>query len=83
MSFKRNIGSSLIPGTYYYASRWQLNGGPYVYGGYNVGGGGFWNGTSNVSGVLTVNPIVNDDPCGAITLTPDCSLAPTYTYTNA
>ena len=79
--FQGNIGSSLIPGTYYYASRWQLNGGPYVYGGYNVGGGGFWNGTSNVSGVLTVNPIVNDDPCGAIILTPTVSC--TYnTYTN-
>jgi len=52
--FQANIGSSLPTGTYYYASRWQLNTGPYVYGGYNVGGGGFWNGTSNVSGVLTV-----------------------------
>ncbi|WKZ61941.1 MAG: fibronectin type III domain-containing protein [Saprospiraceae bacterium] len=61
--FKADIGSNLAPGTYYYASRWQLNGGPYKYGGYSSGGGGFWNGTTYVSGVLTVNP-----PPGA-----DCS----------
>lgn len=53
--FKTNIGPGLtIPGTYYYASRFQLNSGIYVYGGYNATGGGFWNGVSNVSGVLTV-----------------------------
>jgi hypothetical protein len=50
------IGLGLTPGTYYYASRWQLQNGPYTYGGYNVGGGGFWDGTNNVSGVLTVTP---------------------------
>ena len=55
--FVANIGTSLTPGTYYYASRFQLNGGPMRYGGYN---GGFWNGTSNVSGVLTVeSPVVD------------------------
>ncbi|WP_162523901.1 MULTISPECIES: choice-of-anchor D domain-containing protein [unclassified Flavobacterium] len=52
-----DIGSGLAPGTYYYASRFQLNGGPFRYGGYN---GGFWDGTSNVNGVLTVNPSVVD-----------------------
>ncbi|MCW1147077.1 choice-of-anchor D domain-containing protein [Flavobacterium lacisediminis] len=52
-----DIGSALAPGTYYYASRFQLNGGPFRYGGYN---GGFWNGTTNVNGVLTVNPSVVD-----------------------
>jgi hypothetical protein len=41
----------------FYVSRFQLNGGNYVYGGYSSGGGGFWNGTTNVSGYLTV--IVN------------------------
>ncbi len=50
------VAQGLAPGTYYYASRWQLNGGPYTYGGYNAGGGGFWDGTTNVSGVLTVTP---------------------------
>ncbi len=52
-----DIGTALAPGTYYYASRFQLNGGPYRYGGYNTG---FWNGTTNVNGVLTVNPSVVD-----------------------
>ena len=48
----------LAPDTYYYASRWQLNGGPYKYGGYSSGGGGFWDGVNYVNGVLTVNPFV-------------------------
>merc|ERR1711879_854141 len=50
-----NWGSTLPAGTYYYASRFRLNGGSYTYGGYD---GGFWNGTDNVSGVLTVNALV-------------------------
>ncbi|GMU84946.1 MAG: hypothetical protein AMXMBFR48_01880 [Ignavibacteriales bacterium] len=54
--YKADIGSGLAPGTYYYASRWQLQNGPYTYGGFNSGGGGFWDGTTNVSGVLTVTP---------------------------
>jgi len=52
------IGDGLTPGTYYYASRFQINYGPFTYGGYSAGGGGFWNGTTNVSGVLTVNPYI-------------------------
>ncbi|MBN2776782.1 MAG: choice-of-anchor J domain-containing protein [Bacteroidales bacterium] len=49
----------LAAGTYYYASRWMVEDGPYTYGGYNVGGGNFWDGTTNVSGVLTVNdPVI-------------------------
>ena len=39
-------------GTYYYASRFKRGSSAYVYGGFQ---GGFWNGTSNVSGTLTVN----------------------------
>jgi len=54
--YMANIGSSLPAGTYYYASRFSLNSGPYVYGGYSEPGGGFWDGTTNVSGVMTVNP---------------------------
>jgi uncharacterized protein YjdB/regulation of enolase protein 1 (concanavalin A-like superfamily) len=43
-------------GTYYYAFRYQLNGGPFRYGGYSPPpGGGFWDGVNFVSGVLTVN----------------------------
>ncbi len=52
-----NIGSSISSaGTYYYASRFSLNGGTtYSYGGYNGSGGGFWDGTTYVSGILTIN----------------------------
>lgn len=49
-----NIGSVLSYGTYYYASRFQIDGGPYRYGGYHSTGGGFWNGTTNISGILNV-----------------------------
>lgn len=52
--FSAAIGATLTPGTYYYASRFQLNTGAYLYGGYTADGGGIWS-TTNVSGVLTVN----------------------------
>ncbi|HOY32233.1 MAG TPA: hypothetical protein PKW80_10175 [Bacteroidales bacterium] len=52
--YKANIGSSLPAGIYYYASRFKLGSGSYCYGGYNSG---YWNGTTNLSGVLTVNDI--------------------------
>ncbi|HOJ17289.1 MAG TPA: YCF48-related protein [Ignavibacteriaceae bacterium] len=55
--FMADIGAGLIPGTYYYAARWQYNTAPYQYGGYSASGGGFWNGTTNNSGVLTVSPL--------------------------
>ena len=45
--------NGLPAGTYYYTFRYSLNGCSYQYGGYVSG---FWNGTSNVSGVLTVEP---------------------------
>ncbi|QOJ27394.1 MAG: hypothetical protein HRU80_00360 [Ignavibacteriales bacterium] len=54
--------SSLTAGTYYYATRWQRNSGDYYYGGYSGSGGGFWDGTANVSGTLTVStPPTNVD----------------------
>jgi hypothetical protein len=50
--FVANIGSTLAPGTYYYAYRYKLaNACNYQYGGTN----GFYNGTSSVNGVLVVN----------------------------
>uniref|UniRef100_A0A7V3E878 Secretion system C-terminal sorting domain-containing protein n=1 Tax=Ignavibacterium album TaxID=591197 RepID=A0A7V3E878_9BACT len=53
------IGSTLTPGTYYYASRFNIFGGNYVYGGYSSGGGGFWDGINYVSGILVVKePLV-------------------------
>ena len=39
----------------YYSFRYQLNGGPYKYGGYSISGGGFWDGTTNKNGKLSVN----------------------------
>ncbi len=53
--YKAAFGYNLPAGTYYYASRVRYNGGPYVYGGFS---GGFWNGTDNVNGVLTIDPLV-------------------------
>ncbi|MCF6295059.1 MAG: T9SS type A sorting domain-containing protein [Flavobacteriaceae bacterium] len=59
-------------GTVYVAARWRLNGGPYVYGGYN----GPWDGTTNNSIELIVNPLVANDNCdGAIALTVNADLA--------
>jgi hypothetical protein len=47
--------TGLPTGTYYYAFRYQINGCEWQYGGYSIGGGGIWNGTTFVSGVLNVN----------------------------
>lgn len=55
--FKANLAAGITePGTWYYATRYQFGVAPFVYGGYSSSGGGFWNGTGNVSGVLTVLP---------------------------
>jgi hypothetical protein len=75
-----NLGSEITEtGVYYYASRFQLNTQPFVYGGFSESGGGFWDGTDNVSGVLTVeaatpenhvtNFAANADSFDKITLT--------------
>jgi len=52
--FMAYIGNNLPAGTYYYASRFKYLQGNYKYGGYSSSGGGFWDGTNYVSGVLTV-----------------------------
>jgi hypothetical protein len=55
--YQASIGATLVPGTYYYATRFQLNNGVYVYGGIDSSNNGsFWNGTGFNSGVLTVSP---------------------------
>ncbi len=55
--YMANLGLDILSyGSYYYASRFQLGTAPFVYGGYSAGGGGFWNGTTNVSGTLIVDP---------------------------
>jgi hypothetical protein len=56
--FKANLGAAIsTAGTYYYASRFQFGNGTYIYGGFN---GGFWNGTTNISGTLTVAAVIPD-----------------------
>lgn len=53
--YRLDLGAVISsPGTYYYASRFKLGSADYQYGGFSSGGGGFWNGTSYVSGILTV-----------------------------
>lgn len=67
--YEASIGASLTPGTYYYAYRFRLNDGPFVYAGVN----GFWDATGSISGVLTVNapPAPDNDQCvDAIPITP-------------
>ncbi len=54
-TYKASFGSSFSVDTYYYASRFKLNDDSYVYGGYSSGGGGIWNGTTYVNGVISVN----------------------------
>ena len=68
------LGSTLPAGIYYYAYRYQKNGSTeYKYGGYNSGGGGFWDGTNNISGVLTVvdtTPVITfSETLGALSTT--------------
>ena len=48
------FGSALSAGTYYYAFRYRLNNCAWQYGGYSIGGGGTWDGTNNINGVLTI-----------------------------
>ena len=48
------FGSALSAGTYYYAFRYRLNGCAWQYGGYSIGGGGTWDGTNNINGILTI-----------------------------
>jgi hypothetical protein len=71
--------SNLPSGTYYIASRYQFTGGDFWYGGFNSGGEGAWNGTSNVSSVLTVEevPTPTGDALQSVTvpLAPDATLA--------
>jgi hypothetical protein len=52
--FRLNLGAEISsPGTYYYASRFQLGTSPYQYGGF---GDGFWNGNTSISGILSIYP---------------------------
>ncbi|WP_284651382.1 T9SS sorting signal type C domain-containing protein [Flavobacterium terrisoli] len=57
--YKFTGGASLGAGTYYYAFRYRINGCQWAYGGYSATGGGNWNGTTVVNGVLTVTPALS------------------------
>jgi len=60
-----NLGIAIpAEGTYYYASRFQYLSQAYVYGGYSASGGGFWDGSTNISGVLTINGTPPDPQIG-------------------
>jgi len=73
--YQATIGANLTPGTYYYATRFVLNGGNFFYGGINASppnNGNFWDGATFGSGVLTVTappPPANDNCSGALSLT--------------
>ncbi|REG85946.1 T9SS type A sorting domain-containing protein [Winogradskyella sediminis] len=80
----------LEEGTYYYASRFSLNEGPYMYGGILADGsnGGVWDGTTNISGVLTVSErlsVPGDDCANPIVIgtLPYNTTDDTINYSNA
>jgi hypothetical protein len=62
--YQANIGANLPVGTYYYATRFRLNGGAFRYGGTDGTNGNFWDGTTFNSGVLTVT--ANPSQCATI-----------------
>lgn len=56
--YTATFGAGLSPGVYYYSIRYRTSAcGNWVYGGYNGGQskGGFYDGTSNINGVFTIN----------------------------
>ena len=60
-----DLGSLMsTQGTFYYATRFKYLEQEYVYGGYSDDGGGFWNGTDYVSGILTVTDNPAPDTIG-------------------
>ena len=71
--------SGLLPGTYYYAFRYQVSPCSYQYGGYSAPGGGFWNGSNYISGVLTVTGTSN---LAATTCQNDINIGSTGTMFN-
>ncbi|GAB1405233.1 hypothetical protein MASR1M74_24130 [Lentimicrobium sp.] len=82
--YMANIGTQItVAGTYYYASRFQLDGGPYVYGGYSAEGGGFWDGTTYVSNVLTITYPEPTNHVTSFSATSNSSEKITVTWTDA
>ncbi|MDP4722759.1 MAG: gliding motility-associated C-terminal domain-containing protein [Crocinitomicaceae bacterium] len=70
--------TGLSAGTYYYAFSYTYNGCT-VYGGFNPNGGGFWDGSSNVNGVVTVtaNTAPSFSPVAAICFGSSLTALPT------
>ena len=63
--YSSNLGANMDEiGTYYYSTRFQYLDQDYVYGGYSVDGGGFWDGTTYGSGILTVTSEPAPDTIG-------------------
>jgi hypothetical protein len=55
--YTAEIGSALTAGTYYYASRFRINGSDFTFGGIQADNvGNFWDPVTNNSGILTINP---------------------------
>ncbi|MEM6517069.1 MAG: hypothetical protein AAF688_12865, partial [Bacteroidota bacterium] len=78
--YQAQIGLGLDIGTYFYVSRFSIQGGPFTYGGINPGGsdGNSWDGMNFVSGELTVveaSPPANDECEDAIALTINSDLS--------
>ncbi|WGD35981.1 T9SS type A sorting domain-containing protein [Olleya sp. YS] len=60
--YTAEIGSGLAAGTYYFASRFQLNGSSFSYGGIQADNvGNFWDPTTNNNGILNIT-----NPCSSI-----------------
>lgn len=84
--YRFDLGSVIIAqGTYYYASRFKFGAADYQYGGYSSGGGGFWNGTTYVSGVLTVQTPEPSNHASSFTAsqTPPTTTTITLNWTDA
>ncbi len=73
--------TGLTPGTYYYAFSYTYNGCT-VYGGFNPGGGGFWNGTSNVNGTVIVAPNITPTFSPIAAICSGAALSPLPTSSN-
>lgn len=70
--YKTDLGTALTSiGTYYYASRFKYSSDPYVYGGYSASGGGYWNGTTNISGKVDVAVGLQDKEPALIKIYPN------------
>ncbi len=82
--YRLNFGNDLNTGVYYYAIRYQYKGGDYLFGGYSTNGGGLWNGTTNISGTLTVlGPPVTPIPFSPENDATDISVNTTFSWSSS